>query len=173
MSMNEILEDLVEVATAELFAHLGTTTQRCTETYVHTDLAALIGFSGPQICGTLCIGASAATLDALTPAEDRAEPDSRRQWVSEMSNQLLGRFKGKLLRYGVKATIALPRIVDRAELQLFIEEQCPCVTLAFQTTSGVIGVWCTAELSPGVQLVASKEPREIPTEGSLTLFRGR
>lgn len=84
-------------------------------------LAAFIGFGGDKLRGALTAVAPTRVLELTHPRGTAAEPLSEADaadWCCEFVNQLLGRFKNKLLRRGVKVQVSSPQGVLADHLRL-------------------------------------------------------
>jgi hypothetical protein len=82
--------------------------------------AAFIGFGGDQIRGALTMATALALLERTHPTSGGAplaECDAV-DWCSELLNQLVGRFKNRLLRAGAAIELSVPQgiVADRLRL---------------------------------------------------------
>jgi hypothetical protein len=124
----------------------------------------VVGFTGDQMRGTLLLATSSEPLGRTSPTSDA----SLREWIAELSNQLLGRVKNRLIPRGVELHLSTPVVlrgqhiapVSRAEL----------IPFAFSCDGGYVCVWFDAELSAGVDLTQVSETEGLVVEGSTTLF---
>lgn len=81
--------------------------------------AAVIGYSEPNLRGSLVLIADLKPLVQTLPVPVAAgEPVDAfcRDWVAELANQLLGRVKNKLLRWGVAINLSTPSVVRGVQL---------------------------------------------------------
>lgn len=67
-----------------------------------------IGFSSEGICGSIMLAFPKEVVAATQPT---ADAEGGGDWASELANQMAGRLKNHLLRYGVTITISLPVMV--------------------------------------------------------------
>ena len=94
LETQKIIEDLAQEACMSLFEAYGVKLlqQENGDTPGGEDtLTGIIGFTGPGITGMCLVAASKEPLQASNPG------GSLRDWVAELSNQLAGRLKHKLL----------------------------------------------------------------------------
>src|SRR5690606_6646762 len=170
METNRVLDELICRATRELLQGVGLDFQPTSCAGVVMERAAVIGFTGRDLRGVLGIGMTDCTLNALA-AKANAAPH-REDWLGEAANQLIGRFKNKLLRYGTTVSIALPMVLRGVRIQ-FMTPAAPGVsTHRFASSSGDVCVWLDVHARVGF------EPRIAPTEnvegvareGDLLLF---
>lgn len=165
-----LLDRLVVSCIQELFAAYGVTLQE-TEWVGETGDSAeftymgLIGFSGGSIRGTLLLAPSTLSV-AETPWRTREE---LRDWVGELANQLLGRIKNKLLRYGIEIYLTIPITirgkhlapVSRMELRPY----------SFDAGPGCVAVWMDIEVADEFELTLQESTSEDRiVEGDAILF---
>ena len=124
----------------------------------------VVGFSGEQMRGTMLLATSKEPLGPTSPTSDA----SLREWIAELSNQLLGRVKNRLFSHGVQLHMSTPVVlrglhiapVSRAELVPFF----------FACDGGLVCVWFDAEVTPGVDLSQTVEMEAVAAEGTGFLF---
>jgi hypothetical protein len=124
----------------------------------------VVGFTGEQMRGTLMLATSSEPLGRTSPMRDA----SLREWIAELSNQLLGRIKNRLLVHGVDLHLSTPVVLrgnhiaplSRAEL----------VPYAFSCDGGYVCVWFDAEVLGGLDLTQLVATDGLVVEGSTTFF---
>ena len=119
--MTEAFEDLVE--------QYGGKAIRVDTVDSGLDMAALIGFGGARISGNVSLATSkggAAALRRLAPITE-----SDRDWLMELSNQLLGSLKRKLIARGEEINVGIPTVVegDRLAVRLMVSRLIVCTQL--------------------------------------------
>lgn len=128
-------------------------------------MAGIIGFTGDEMRGTLvltCYGSLVAEGDG------RAD---KRDWIGEMSNQLIGRIKNKFLPYGITIWISTPVALRGFKLELISDNAEAAVKSAFSCPGGGAVAFFDAELADGFELQeATEELEEQQLEGELVLF---
>jgi hypothetical protein len=94
---------------------------------------------------------------------------SPRAWIAELSNQLVGRIKNKLLAHGAEVYVTTP-VVLRAELLAPIDGGNPVPPRAFASEGGNVFVWIELDTDP--TLVLSPTPHYAPAvqEGDAVMF---
>jgi CheY-specific phosphatase CheX len=167
----QIIEDRVRDACVELFAgyDVAFTPTETPYTARVPDVAGIIGFSGGELRGSVLIAAPEATLLACSclGGVDVCTLD----WVGEIANQLLGRIKSGLARYGVSIQLATPVAVRGVDLQIQAGDTQEQWALSFETPHGLAVVHLAADVAPGVALVdAGPDAVECATEGELMFF---
>src|SRR4051794_34179371 len=93
----KVFEQVAAAACEELFAQCGLPVRRASqaEAPVSPDflMCSVIGFSGRDVRGTLVMALTEELPDRSNPLPFPNAPAQRRDWVGELSNQLLGRVK--------------------------------------------------------------------------------
>ncbi|MEY4577805.1 MAG: hypothetical protein RL701_2508 [Pseudomonadota bacterium] len=123
----------------------------------------VVGFSGEHMRGTLLLATSKEPLGRTSPTTD----SSLREWIAELSNQLLGRIKNKFLPRGVTLHLSTP-IVLRGQ-HIAPVSHAELVPFAWQCDGGCVCVWFDAEYAPTLDL--SQVAEEVGVEeGTSMLF---
>jgi len=127
-------------------------------------LSAVIGFSGPGIRGTCILAASESPINMSNPIGG-----SPREWIAELSNQLVGRIKNKLLAHGAEVYVTTP-VVLRGELLAPLDAKNKLPPRAFASEGGNVFVWI--ELDTDATLALSLTPRAAAAaeEGDAMMF---
>ena len=124
----------------------------------------VVGFSGEQMRGTLLLATSKEPLGRTSPTTDA----SLREWIAELSNQLLGRIKNKLLARGVTLHLSTPIVLRGQHLAPL--SRAELVPFAFTCDGGYVCVWFDAETKVGVDLSQEIDTEGLISEGTSTLF---
>lgn len=161
-----ILCDVVTECAQSLFAHYGQELDHAAglERTVHSFVAAgVIGFTGRGATGTVMLGTTADLLWSCCPIKG-AEQD----WVAELINQLLGRMKNQLLRYGLELYSTVP-LVLRGEWLVKVGANDGPQPYVLRNNVGAACVWCDWKLAAGVQLAANADVSNL-LEGEAIMF---
>jgi CheY-specific phosphatase CheX len=155
----QVLEQLTAAACQELFARYGVAVQRASDSDEPLSpdflLCSVIGFSGRDVRGTLVL-ALTETLPGLSnpvaagPGGPAVQDPTQRDWVGELSNQLLGRVKIELLRYGVEIYLNLPAVLRGRHLAPLPRTELK--PLKFTLQGGAVAVWLEVETRPGFRI---------------------
>lgn len=114
----------------------------------------VIGFVGNSVRGTCLLGAQ----QQLVEASCRVVGNRPRDWIAELSNQLLGRLKMKLLACGVSVKVTTPLALSGVQLTPL--PRLGQEPLAFQSERGTALVWLELETEEGFVL-APERPLSI------------
>ena len=167
MDNGKILEDLVlECATALFSAYdrpLKYTGVSPSEPQFFV-LSGVIGFTGDDIRGTLLLAMTSGLLEDLSPSNA-----SMRDWIAELSNQLLGRLKNQLLRFGTEIYAATPSVL-RGELLTPLRPRAALGGHCFESARGTACVWLDTEIREGFALEAPSAAAVAQAEGETLLF---
>ena len=127
-------------------------------------LSAVIGFSGPGIRGTCILAASESPIKKSDPIGG-----SPRAWIAELSNQLVGRIKNKLLAHGAEVYVTTP-VVLRGELLAPVDGRTQLAPRAFASEGGSVFVWIELDTDPSFVLSATARAAAAVEEGDSVMF---
>lgn len=168
MTNEEYLETAVSEACLSLFEDYALPLRRSTFDLVESDsdllYCGIIGCTGTQIRGSLLLATTREPLGRTAPVTD----SSQREWLAELTNQLMGRVKNKLSTRGQELHMSTPIVLRGQHLAPIPSAQI--IPLVFTCDGGVICVWFDAELAPGLDLSQEVESVGLIPEGGSLLF---
>ncbi|HEY6876675.1 MAG TPA: chemotaxis protein CheX [Polyangiales bacterium] len=124
-------------------------------------LTGIIGFTGTGITGMCLIAATEEPLRATNPTDGPL-----RDWMAELSNQLAGRLKHKLLTQGAEVYITTPIVLRATRIEPL--PRTPALPSGFSASKGSLALWVEVDTSPEFVLAPSGE---VPVaEGETLLF---
>jgi len=177
LEFQQLFEKVASAACEELLGRYGVAVRKADEFEdpVNPDflLCSVIGFTGRDVRGTLVL-AITEDLSGLSNPTARAGDAkgvpaiAQRDWVGELSNQLLGRIKLELLRWGVEIYLNLPALLLGQHLAPLPRSQLK--PLKFTVAKGAAAVWIEVEAGPGLQIQADKVEDPGPSAGDALLF---
>jgi CheY-specific phosphatase CheX len=130
--------------------------------------AGIIGFGSPEISGSLVIAVPERIVKHTLPTNDGV---TDYDWVGELSNQLLGRVKNQLLKYGVVLSLALPVVVKGRDIETPGTTEGQYRYYAFSTEMGPIVVRLEVSIDSEFEFQESTDADDISMEeGELSLF---
>ncbi|MCE9571697.1 MAG: chemotaxis protein CheX [Deltaproteobacteria bacterium] len=162
-TFDERVSQIVAVACRGLFEHYDV---QLTELSAHLGLApnlgacGIIGYSGDDMRGTLLLGASNGALQV-------SDANGQRDWLAELTNQLLGRIKNQLLTFGITIYSSTPLVLRGDHLSPMGDSPPPHL---FATASGVIAVWFDSESRPGLEFAEVADASATVMEGEAMMF---
>jgi hypothetical protein len=125
-------------------------------------LSGCIGFVGQHIRGTCLLAATEKPLTASCP--QRAPV--LRDWVGELTNQLVGRLKSKLLARGVEVFVTTPIVLSGVRIEpLPRNRREPFI---FSSSAGEVLVWLEVETEGNFVLGAERAGKT--NEGDVVVF---
>lgn len=137
-------------------------------------IAAAIGYSSPEIKGSVTVISTKGLLKQSHPNLQMGMPVGEQEiedWVGEVSNQLLGRIKNKLLRFGTSVAMATPSILVGNSLVSKAPRSGSRISFKFESDQGVLGVVVDAILAPGYKFEIIETSAANPEkEGASILF---
>lgn len=137
-------------------------------------LCSVIGFTGRDVRGTLVLALTEELYGLSNPiaAPDPSATGNRltqRDWVGELSNQLLGRIKIALLPFGVEIYLNLPAVLLGQHLAPLPRPHLK--PLKFTLSPGAAAVWIEVEARPGFKIdSAASTEDQGPDAGETVLF---
>lgn len=167
-----LVDGLVLDSTRALFESYGVELHRdgssLAETLPAVQLVCSIGFSSPELSGSLLLAVPDPVLAQTLPTPGANLAD----WSGELGNQLLGRLKNQLLNYDVAINLALPVVVSGGELSLPARARGLMRHFSFVSEPGRVFIRMAIELSPSAELVRRTGEGETVgmDEGELIFF---
>jgi hypothetical protein len=126
----------------------------------------IIGFDAPKVAGRLTLSIPTAIFDAYTSG--RSQRTTLPDWTRELTNQLMGRLKNRLLQFQVKLRTHLPIVLSGDALE---RQRNPMVTeicYSFRALRGEVIV--TVDPSLATAVLAYSNANVVAQEGELILF---
>jgi CheY-specific phosphatase CheX len=125
----------------------------------------IIGFTGAGIQGTLLVAMTSGALDASQPAGST----SRRGWIGEVANHLLGLVKRRLLLRGVELHGTTPLVIQGQSLAPVPRGELRAAV--FSSPRGIVTAWIDLELDASFVIGAAPEDGAFALpEGGAILF---
>lgn len=166
------IDAIVQGATVELFHTYGVAIAPMEPAILrpgqrhHGEWACLIRFSSPGFDGSLILSVAPTTLAGLRPGTDG--PNELRDWLKELTNQLMGRIKRRLSRLKVTLRVGLPTPISGPALDQQRTLKDTDFLYVFRTRTGEVVVSLSGRFDESV-LVFSDIP-DGPEEGEVILF---
>ena len=173
----QFLEQVTAAACQDLFARYGVEVTKAAEDDAPLSpdflLCSVIGFSGKDIRGTMVLALTEGLPGLSNPVagslRDGAGDPTERDWVGELSNQLLGRVKIELLRSGVEIYLNLPAVLRGKHLAPLPRTELK--PLKFTLRGGAVAVWMEVETRPGFRFQPGTAQEHIgPGAGDTLMF---
>lgn len=126
-------------------------------------LCGVLGFGGAKMRGAVVFVANREALEHTNPGGT-----SHRDWICELSNQLAGRVKNKLLALGIEILLATPAGLSGESLSPSGLAQ----RSALAGRAGLVYAWCDYELVDGFEYPSapSADGESAVGEGEMILF---
>ena len=126
---------------------------------------AVIGYSGKAFRGSLVVGFSGAAMVHLKEQTGAADRDA----LGELSNQLLGRLKNRLLRHEVELFLGIPVVLRGEHFSPLPRRELK--TQVFRLGKGDLTIWIEMECFDGFTLRSEPTDCEPPMEeGAAMMF---
>jgi CheY-specific phosphatase CheX len=158
------LNDIITEAVRSLFASRGMEARlrpvELDATPTSCDMVCSIGFTSDIMRGCLVLAMPSSLVLATLPPEATSS-DAASDWLGELSNQLLGRIKNRLIPYGVAFALSTPSVVVGERLFRRPSKIPVAVAHVFDSSVGTACIWFDAEVGPDTGVVS---------EGGVALF---
>jgi hypothetical protein len=170
------LSELLSQCAAELLADLGVEPERLPGVPQPPpggeSIAAFSGFGSDELRGSFTFLGPAKLFARLHPLPPTVTPRDLTDWACELVNQSVGRFRNRLLAYGVKLALSVPQSALAEELRLASSLQPTPSPISFAIDGMVLEGWLELEMTPSFRLADSPldEERAALREGSMVLF---
>ena len=163
--MEQAMEAAATSALIELLAVYRVGVQRSVGLEAPLVALGVVRFTALGLNGTATLGVSAATLRRSNPCAT-----SHRDWIAELANQFVGRFKLKLLRSGFELWSMAP-VAITGRLLITAVSQPGSDPVAFRDLNGgALALWIEVEISGPIRITPPATNAEIPREGDVILF---
>jgi hypothetical protein len=140
--------------------------QQRTEEIQTPELGGMISFAGRGFSGTLTVAVPPAVFALIK--QDPKRPYSGRDWVREITNQLLGRIKSRLLQFQVTLQAGLPTLMGRDAIERQRTRGGLFAAYTFRTLRGDIVVTLSGDIDHGIFVYTGMA--SVVTEGDVILF---
>lgn len=163
---------LLREAAQELFSHYEVGVHSANEPEQvlirNADFVGVLGFSSDEgIRGTLTLAMDQKVLERSYPLEGSDYSD----WLGELTNQLLGRFKNSLLRHGTTIYLSLPVVIGGNALSLATRQATIYRDAVLASDQGQIFMRMALSIAPGVVLTLQPTSDQPPlSEGKAMIF---
>lgn len=163
-----LLRDYLERSAIELLADVGASFSPSHDPEWLPDVTAILGFAGTGVAGSIAL---CTATNCLTSLAELGRSDTPDDWLGELSNQLLGRFKRRLSPHGASFRLGTPVVVRGDRLRLAARlAQRRTLAIFLESNIGRVEVWLEVEFRNGFEL--ARDPKDDGTliEGEALLF---
>jgi hypothetical protein len=170
------LSELLSQCAAELLAELGVQPELLTggrqPPPAGESIAAFSGFGNDDIRGSFTFLGPSKLFARLHPLPPTVTPRDLTDWACELVNQSVGRFRNRLLAYGVKLALSVPQSALAEDLRLASSLQPARSPISFAIEGMVLEGWLELDMTPSFRLAESPVEGESAAlqEGSMVLF---
>jgi hypothetical protein len=176
MTQHEILNRLFLEAAGDLLSANGIKAEVVTElgADVHSKLSyvSVLGATGEGVALSSMMTVDSALLVSLHPLGITEIPTADLEdWCRELNNQLVGRVKNKLLRYGVVVALGLPVLLRGTDVSAVATPDLTVSKHAIRTSSGKISLSLATLVDEDLVLIERESAdEEVMLEGVVSLF---
>jgi hypothetical protein len=165
--VKEEMEAAALAAATELFLAYGVQLRQAAGPQPGLAALGLVKFAGDGVSGTATLGASVAILKRTNGGGN-----TMGDWIAELANQYIGRFKLKLLRNGFKLwSLAPVAVKGRLLVTGVTQPDSPPLTFA-DGQGGAVAIWMEMDVTGEIKSSPPSPPSDEPiaNEGDLLLF---
>ena len=158
-AISGVVREFASAACQRLFAAYGVQLVPASDENRAVDgivLCGVLGFTGSEIRGSLLLAGTQGPFLRSRPAQGEL-----RDWVGELTNQLLGRLKVQLLERGAHIALSTPVVLQGEHIAPLPRQVL--IPLVFHCDDGVVLVWTHVESAPGYELGSTSEHAIRPT----------
>lgn len=162
--LNTCLADVVQQSCIALFSHYRVEIAPSeSQPSREVALCGIIGFTGDDLKGSVMLACSSEPLELARAGGDV----SMRDWLAELTNQLIGRVKNRLLAFGTVIHCSIPVVVGGQRIAPISSQ--PLGHL-FTADGGIVSVWFDTVIRPGFLLSPLTDVPGLACEGEALLF---
>jgi CheY-specific phosphatase CheX len=164
-----LLENYITQSARELFLDVsGFAFEPVEKSDGFPEITAVLGIAGSRVAGSATLGTSTICLAALAA---KANSDMPEDWLGELANQLVGRFKRRIVAHGVDFSLGTPTLISGERLHVLVSlSHKPPLTVHLQSAIGRVEIWLEFELRDGCELSAEPQDDGSLIEGEALLF---
>jgi CheY-specific phosphatase CheX len=165
---NATIVSYLEVSSIELLRDIGVEFGAAAPSDWLPDTAAIIGFAGDGIAGSLALSTSHSCLTELAKIGNAQMIED---WLGELSNQLLGRVKRRFAPHGASFSLGTPVVITGDHLRLTRSMKVKnTLTVSLEAPIGRVEVWIEVEFRGGFEFSEQTHDDGSLIEGEALLF---
>lgn len=167
-----LLDALVQSTTVELFQSRGIAVAPMSASVgnphqmVYFSLAGVVSLTGAQSPGSLSLSFADGVFDLFSSSVTTTSMGSR-DLLRELTNQLAGRVKNRLLNFTLVLSVGIPTVLSGQALQQHGRRQTE-VVYVFRSLRGEVVVTLDLAIAPGTLSYAG--PHNVAKEGDFIAF---
>ncbi len=170
------LTRIFEESCLELFTGFGCNIQKTDEAMPEgtDDPVAMVDAGSPELEIAVILRLPVNILALTYPAGaeiTQVSEEVLEDWIAEISNQLIGKIKNRLLTYGVRLTLGLPNAYFGVDMADMITEGRHCMVSVFDIDNELLEVVLLMDiLDDTLDLTTPPQEDDGPGGGELELF---
>ncbi|HEX7596711.1 MAG TPA: hypothetical protein VF518_00760 [Polyangia bacterium] len=135
-------------------------------------IAAFSGFGSTSFRGSFTLFGSSKLFSRLHPLPPTVTPRDLVDWACELVNQSVGRFRNRLLGYGVSVALGVPQSALAEQMRLSSSLRPGRTPICFTIDGMILEGWLELSLKSGFELAESPSDAQEAAlrEGSMVFF---
>lgn len=163
-----LLQTYITQSAIDLLSDIGASFQEVPGSDWLPDITAIIGIAGETVAGSVALCSSAECLAELSKLGNTNMPED---WLGELANQLVGRFKRRISPHGALFSLGTPTVIVGERLRLAAgRARQRSIVVRLQSSIGRVEIWLEFELRDGCELSAEPQDDNGLLEGEALLF---
>jgi CheY-specific phosphatase CheX len=163
-----LLQTYITQSALDLLSDIGAKFQHAESSEWLPDITAIIGIAGETVAGSVALCSSAECLEGLAKLGNTNMPED---WLGELANQLVGRFKRRIAPHGVNFALGTPTVVVGERLRVAIgRARQRSIVVRLEASIGRVEIWLEFGLAEGCELMAEPQEDKGLAEGEALLF---
>jgi len=175
-STEERLNEILAVCLTELVRDLGVKPSwlfgRPPENAPGDILAAFVGFGSDDVRGSFTLLGQPRVFARLHPIPAQGNKRDLADWARELANQAVGRFKNRVLGYGLAIAISSPQSMVAEQVRMKKTQKDLRTPLIIEIDDMTLESWLELDVRAGFTLAdkPSSPFEDVLSEGSVVLF---
>lgn len=166
-----VISELLAACMVDLLADYGVDLAPVDPPLAPSEMVSVVGFTSNEMRGNLAIAATYDFFAGTNVISTQPTDEQVRDWAGELSNQLLGRIKNKLLAYDLVLSMGTPMVITGLRMDVGKRRTGIAERLAFGSGKGGIETWFEATVEAGFELEKNESAVEASqSEGDLLFF---
>lgn len=163
-----LLQTYITQSALALLRDLGAAFELTEPTEWLPEITAVLGIAGPSVAGSIALSTSEQCLLRLAELGSSTMPED---WLGELANQLVGRFKRRISPHGASFSLGTPTVIIGERLRMAVGvARKRSIVVRLQSSIGRIEIWLEFELRDGCELSAEPKEDDALIEGEALLF---
>jgi chemotaxis protein CheX len=166
-----VISELLAGCIVDLLADYGVDASPVVPPVSPSEMVSVVGFTSGEMRGNLAIAATYDFFESTNVISAQPTEEQVRDWAGELSNQLLGRIKNRLLAYDLVLAMGTPMVITGLRMDVGKRRTGIAERQAYLSSKGSIEAWFEATVESGFVLEKNESAVDLSqSEGDLLFF---